>query len=152
MKLVKIMKPQEGVVYHGKKVLLEPILSTNNDGLWVHTKIGYPVSRRNGKNVTLSIAVKTQSDRIFIESIDCVSVRNGNRWILDFSDIDSIAIDGANEQNILHSQIKDLKINVKVILLRVSDIINANFKWEQGIYQRKICHHNQSSLREVVTN
>lgn len=110
---------------------------------------------KDGTNVALSIAVKTLSGKIFIESIDCVNVRNGNRWILDFlkfADIKSIVIDGANGQSILNNQIKDLKINAKVILPKVSDVINANAKWEQAIYQKNICHNNQDSLRAVVTN
>ncbi len=33
-----------------QKLLLGHILAINDDGLWVHTKFGYSVSRRNGKN------------------------------------------------------------------------------------------------------
>lgn len=35
--------------------LLRPILAINSDGLWVHSKFGYSVPRRNGKNEILSI-------------------------------------------------------------------------------------------------
>lgn len=30
--------------------LLKPIMAKNRKGLWVHTKVGYAVPRRNGKN------------------------------------------------------------------------------------------------------
>ena len=33
-----------------QKKLLEAILATNDEGLWVHTKFGYSLPRRNGKN------------------------------------------------------------------------------------------------------
>lgn len=33
-----------------QKLLLYDILAENEDGLWVHTKFGYSVPRRNGKN------------------------------------------------------------------------------------------------------
>ena len=37
-----------------QKLLLDNILALNYDGLWVHTKFGYSVSRRNGKNERLT--------------------------------------------------------------------------------------------------
>ena len=33
-----------------QELLLSDILAVNGDGLWVHTKFGYSVPRRNGKN------------------------------------------------------------------------------------------------------
>ena len=33
-----------------QRLLLYDILAENADGLWVHTKFGYSVPRRNGKN------------------------------------------------------------------------------------------------------
>lgn len=30
--------------------MLDDLLAINEDGLWTHTKFGYSVSRRNGKN------------------------------------------------------------------------------------------------------
>ena len=38
----------------------------------------------DGTNVAMSVAVKTLSGKIFIESLDCQSVRNGNDWILNY--------------------------------------------------------------------
>ena len=35
--------------------LLKPIMATNDEGLWVHTKFGYSVPRRNGKNEILGM-------------------------------------------------------------------------------------------------
>ena len=38
-----------------QELLLSDILAYNEEGLWVHTKYGYSVSRRNGKNEIVAI-------------------------------------------------------------------------------------------------
>lgn len=38
-----------------QELLVSDILAENDDGLWVHTKFGYAVSRRNGKNEIVAI-------------------------------------------------------------------------------------------------
>lgn len=117
--------------------------------LYVGIKYG-----NDGANVSMSIAVKTLSDKIFVESIDCQSVRNGNQWIINFlknADVAAVVIDGAGGQNILATEIKDFKLK-EPILPKVSEIITANSMWEQGIYQKTICHTDQPSLTAVVTN
>ena len=108
----------------------------------------------NGENVAMSVALKTLSGKIFIESIDCQSVRNGNQWILHFlkhADIDSITVDGAAGQNVLVGEMQDAKIK-KPILPKVAEIITANSLWEQAIFKQSICHSNQASLTTVATN
>lgn len=128
------------------KVNVLPVLKGQ---LYVGIKYG-----NDGANASMSIAVKTLSDKIFIESIDCQSVRNGNQWIINFlknADIAAVVIDGAGGQNILAAEMKDFKLK-EPILPKVSEIITANSMWEQGIYQKTICHKDQPSLTTVVTN
>ena len=108
----------------------------------------------DGDNVSMSIAVHTLSGKIFIETIDCQSVRNGNQWIINFlknADVSSVVIDGASGQSILANEMKDFKLK-EPLLPTVKDIINANSLWEQAIYQQSVCHSNQPSLTTVVTN
>lgn len=108
----------------------------------------------DGTNVSMSIAVKTEDERIFIESIDCQTVRNGNFWIINFlknADIADIVVDGQSGQKILADEMKEFKIKAP-ILPTVKEVIVANSMWEQGIYQKSICHNNQPSLTKVVTN
>ena len=108
----------------------------------------------DGVNVAMSVAVKTLSGKIFIEAIDCQSVRNGNTWIIDFlhkADVASVVIDGASGQNILAKEMKDYGLK-EPILPTVKEIIVANSLWEQGIFQQSICHNDQPSLTQVVTN
>lgn len=105
-------------------------------------------------NVAMSIAVRTLSKKIFIETIDCQSIRNGNQWIINFlkkADVAKVVIDGAGGQKLLANDMKDFKLQ-EPILPTVKEIIVANSLWEQGIYQQTICHNNQPSLTRVVTN
>lgn len=108
----------------------------------------------DGANVSMSVAVRTTDKKIFIEAIDCQSVRNGNSWIISFlkkANVASVVIDGASGQNILAKEMKDYGLK-EPILPTVKEIIVANSLWEQGIFQQSICHNNQPSLTQVVTN
>ena len=109
----------------------------------------------DGRHAALSIATKTD-DKIFIESIDCQSQRNGNLWIINFlknADIEKIAVDGAGAQDVLKKDIKEYGIKIKIVLPKVKDVIVANNMFEQSITSLKnICHNGQESLRQVVTN
>ena len=128
------------------KVNAKPVLK---GPLYVGIKYG-----NDGTNVSMSIAVRTLSNKIFIESIDCQSVRNGNGWIINFlknANAANVAIDGASGQNILATEMKDYGIKAP-ILPTVKEIITANSLWEQGIYQQTICHNSQPSLTQVVIN
>lgn len=109
---------------------------------------------QDGTNVALSIAVKTSDNKIFIETVDCRSIRDGNEWIIDFlskADVQSVVIDGASGQSILAEEIKQTKLK-KPILPTVKEIVNANSLFEQSIYNDGIRHNDQSSLTQVVTN
>ena len=108
----------------------------------------------DGANAAVSVALKTAGDKIFVESLDCQSVRNGNAWIINFlkrADVHSVTIDGASGQNILASDMKEARLKAP-ILPTVKEIIVANSAFEQGIYQQSICHKGQPSLAQVVTN
>ena len=117
--------------------------------LYVGIKYG-----NDGTNVAVSIAVKTLSGKIFIESIDCQSIRNGNQWIINFlksANVAGVVVDGASGQSLLADEMNDFKLSAPT-LPTVKEIINANALWEQGIYQQTICHADQPSLTTVVTN
>jgi phage terminase large subunit-like protein len=108
----------------------------------------------DGANVAMSIAVRTNDKRIFVESLDCQSIRNGNSWIINFlrkANVASVVIDGASGQNILAKEMKDCGLK-EPTLPTVKEIIVANSLWEQGIFQQSICHNDQPSLTQVVTN
>ena len=117
--------------------------------LFVGVKYG-----RNGANVAMSIAVKTDDDRVFIECIDCQSVRNGNDWIIAFlkeAPVEKVVVDGAGSQNILAADMRDAGLK-KPILPTVKEIVIGNNRWERAIFEKSLCHANQPSLREVAIN
>ena len=110
---------------------------------------------RDGTNVAVSVASKTHDGRIFVETIDCVSVRAGNSWIfkiLGNPHVEKIAIDGASGQNLLSDQMKDEGIKKRPVLPTVTEVISSNAMFEQALYGQTICHMGQGSLRTVVTN
>lgn len=118
--------------------------------LFVGIKFG-----RDGKNVAMSIAVKTVDNNIFVESIDCREIRAGNVWIIAFlqaADVKKIVIDGANGQSLLVNDLKEAGIKTTSILPTVKEVIAANAAFEQGLCQRNIVHMCQPSLLQSVSN
>lgn len=109
----------------------------------------------DGINVALSVASRTEDGHIFVETIDCVSIRAGNGWLFEYMynpKIDKIAIDGASGQQLLSDQMKEHGINKPPILPKVGEIIAANAMFEQALYGGDIVHRGQESLKNVVTN
>ena len=109
---------------------------------------------KDGSNVSLSIAVKTRDDQIFIEGIDCRLARAGTGWIIDFlrqADVRKVAIDGANGQNLLAGDMKEAGLKAP-ILPTVKEIIVINAAFEQAIYEETICHMGQPSMVQSISN
>lgn len=110
---------------------------------------------RDGVNVAVSIAARTEDGRIFVETIDCASVRAGNSWIFEYlhnPKLQKVAIDGASGQQVLDNEIRDYHFKVTTVLPKVAEVITANSLFEKSLYSKKICHMGQEPLREVVTN
>ncbi|WP_179395739.1 terminase [Lacticaseibacillus absianus] len=120
-----------------------------------HGKVFVGIKYGNdGTNVSMSVAVRTLSRRIFVEAIDCRSVREGDHWIINFlkhADVAAVVIDGASGQNLLAKDMKDFGLK-EPILPTVKEIISANAGWEQAIYQQTVRHNGQPSLTAVATN
>ena len=127
----------------------KPVLKTP-----VRIFYGVKYSQTSG-NVSLSAAVKTADNQIFVESIDCRPIRDGNQWILDFlrnPHAEKVVIDGAGKQNILADNMKDASIKCKSILPKVSEIIEANALFEQKLFAGEIRHKAQPALIQAVAN
>lgn len=117
--------------------------------LFVGIKYGH-----DGNNVALSIAVKTIDEKVFVETIDCRDVKVGNQWIIEFltnPSIKKVIVDGANGQQILADTMKKHGIKTP-IFPTVKEVIVANAVFEQGISQCNICHADQPSAEQAVTN
>ena len=110
---------------------------------------------KDGLNATLSIAVKLNDDRVFVETVDSRSMREGIGWILDWlseaKSVQKVIVDGANGQAMLVEAMKYAKLN-KPILPTVAEIIKANAMFENAIFKETICHSGQSALTDVVTH
>lgn len=109
----------------------------------------------DGATVSMSIAVKTRSSKIFVEAIDCQSTRTGLGWILRFlkeADVDTVVIDGKSGQALLVDAIKDQKIKVHVIQPEVKEVILAGSTFMDSLYAKNICHAGQPSLVQSVSN
>lgn len=107
----------------------------------------------NGENVSLSVAVKTEDEKIFIEGVDCQPVRNGNAWVVDFilnAKPKVVVIDGANGQAILEDELKAYK--GQKILPTVREVIVANSLFENAVFGQTLCHFGQPSLEQVASN
>src|SRR5699024_8717638 len=104
--------------------------------------------------VAMSVAAKTEDDNIFVESIDCQTIREGNGWIIHFlrhANIQQVVIDGANGQQILSEAMKQAGLK-KPVLPTVKEIILSNALFEQALFAQTIQHKSQPSLFQVVTN
>jgi phage terminase large subunit-like protein len=109
----------------------------------------------NGKNVAMALAVHS-GDKIFVEALDCQSIRNGNQWIVDFllrqqANIAQVVVDGANGQEALKSLMKDFRLK-EPRLPTVKEVTMANSMFEQAIFQKTISHNARPSLVQVATN
>lgn len=117
--------------------------------LYVGIKYG-----QNGANVAMSVAVKTTDGKIFVETIDCQSVRTGNMWILSFlksADIAKVVVDGAGAQNILATEMKESKLKAPV-LPTVKEVVIANATFKQALDLHTLCHAGQPSLTQAASN
>lgn len=105
-------------------------------------------------NVSMSIAVKTTDDRVFIECVDCRPMRATNRWILDFlrkADWSECVVDGASGQKLLQDGMKQNKLR-RPILPTVADVIKSSEILTEAIANKQICHMDQPSVTDLVTN
>lgn len=116
--------------------------------LYVGIKFGI-----DGQNVAMSIACKTTSEKVFVESIDCQPRLNGNKWMLRFlkqADIASITIDG-NGSATLEEELKDMKLK-HIIIPKTSEVITANDVFKTSLDQGLVVHMGQPSLAQSVSN
>lgn len=121
-------------------------------GLYVGIKYGH-----DGTNVSLSVAVNTTDGKVFTEAVDCRPIRAGNGWLVQFlkaaeGNIQKVVIDGANGQSLLIKDLKDAGFKKKPILPTVSEIIVANAGFESALFDGTICHADQPSMMQIVSN
>lgn len=110
---------------------------------------------KHTSNVSLSAAVKTADEKIFVEAIDCRPVREGNSWIVAYlrnPHARQVIIDGANGQALLEADMKNAGVKCKAVLPKVAEVIEASAQFEQNLFAGRICHSGQPSLEQAVSN
>lgn len=110
---------------------------------------------KDGKNVAMSIAAKTTDGRVFVEVIDCTTIRAGNGWMYEYFNnpkLAGIAIDGQNGQLILAEELKTRGFKVKPKLPTVADFVTACAMFEKSFYAKTIVHTGQQGLADVVSH
>lgn len=115
---------------------------------------GVKYAQKSG-NVSLAAAVRLTDGRVFVEAIDCRSVRDGTAWIIAYlrsAAADTVVIDGAAGAPILTAEMENAEVKCKAVLPKVSDVITANSLFETNLFDGKITHMAQPSLSQVVTN
>lgn len=109
---------------------------------------------KDNRNVALSVAVRTDDGRIFVEALDCRPISQGNGWLIDFlqqADVEKVIIDGANGQSIFVEEMKDCRVSVKAVLPTVAQVIEANTLFTRGL-AGDIAHSGQLSLAQAATH
>lgn len=132
------------------KALIPKKMPKLSSRLFVGIKYGI-----DGANVSMSIAARTASDKIFVEAIDCRPIRSGNTWLLKFlksADVEKVVIDGASGQELLKNAMREERIKPIPVLPKVGEVISANSLFAQGVEAQTIRHMGQKSLSDVVTN
>lgn len=117
--------------------------------LFIGIKFGH-----DDKNVSLSIAVKTKDDKIFVEAYACKPINSGIAWMVDFisrASVEKVVIDGDNGKGLLQDAMKDARLK-KPVFVSVSEFIKANSVWEQALNGGTIQHMQQSAAAQVITN
>ena len=118
-------------------------------------RIFFAVKYGSSGNVSLAAAFKLDDGRIFIEAIDCRPVRDGNAWLMPFlrnPHAESVVIDGAGNQTVLASEMKDAGVKCKAVLPKVADVVAAHALFEQQLFGGQIRHMDQPALAQAATN
>ena len=104
--------------------------------------------------VAVSIAIRTEDNRIFVEGIDCRPFRAGTDWIVSFLrgiDYKAVVIDGQSGQQLLKDAMRDAHL-YQASLPKVAEVIKANATFEERLASKELCHMGQPSMICSVTN
>lgn len=107
------------------------------------------------ENVSLAAAVRTSDGRIFVEAIDCRSIRDGTAWIIAYLRSEhavTVAVDGAAGAPLLTADMTDAGMKCKAVLPTVKEVIAANALFETNLFGDQIRHAAQPSLTQIATN
>ena len=128
---------------------------TNKPALPAKPRVFFAVKYGKTGNVSLAAALKLDDDKVFVEAIDCRPIRDGNAWMMPFlknPHAEAVVIDGAGNQTVLASEMKDAGVKCKAVLPKVADVAAAHALFEQQLFGGGIRHMNQPALAQAATN
>lgn len=120
----------------------------------LRSKIFVGVKYSRTDTVAVSIAIRTEDNRIFVEGIDCRPFRAGTDWIVSFLkgiDYKAVVIDGQSGQQLLKDAMRDAHL-YQATLPKVADVVKANATFEERLAAKELCHMGQPSMICSVTN
>lgn len=120
----------------------------------LRSKIFAGVKYSKTGTVAVSIAIRAEDNRIFVEGIDCRPFRDGTDWIIAFLrsiDCKAVVIDGQSGQQLLKDAMKDAHLT-GVVMPKVADVIKASAVFEERLAAKELCHMGQTSMTTSVTN
>lgn len=106
------------------------------------------------QNVCLAVAAKTKDGKVFVEAIDCRPIRSGVEWLIPFFQnpgYAGVVVDGDGGGEMLSDLVKAHKIK-KLTKATVPNVIDANAKFENAVFNDGIRHIDQEALRLAVSN
>ena len=110
----------------------------------------------DGKNVALSIAVKTSDGKTFVECIDCAPQSDGFewmiRWIRECKAVGLVAIDGKGKSELFADMLKAECPKVKAVIPAYGEMVVACSGFHQAIDTGEIVHCSQPSVTQSVSN
>lgn len=109
----------------------------------------------DGANTSLSIALKTSDEKIFLETIGCRPQSQGFAWIVSFlsnADVYAVVIDGKGKAEMLSDALKQAKVKAKVIIPTYDEVITAYAGFRQAVDLMTVCHMGQPSVTNAVSN
>lgn len=117
--------------------------------LYVGIKFGHTTP-----SATMAIAVKTKDGKIYTEVIDNRPTRAGVGWMIEFlrhADTACVVVDGQSGDKILKSEMKKVRLK-EPQNLTTAEYVEANQLFENAIEQGTICHGEQASMTQTISN
>ena len=115
---------------------------------------GVKYAQKTG-NVSLAAAVRLADGSVFVEAIDCRSVRDGTAWIIAYLTspaAEQVMIDGAAGAPVLLADMENAAVKCRAVCPKVAEVIAANSLFEKNLFGGKILHAGQPSLKQIVSN
>ena len=109
----------------------------------------------DGANTSLSIALKTEDEKIFLETIGCKPQSQGFAWIVSFvstAGVYAVVIDGKGKTDMLSDALKQAKVKAKGIVPSYDEVITAYAGFRQAVDLATITHMGQPSVTQSVSN